>query len=684
MRTLSYFPHSRATSARLATAALIAVAAMLLPVEWAEAQRVWTATITKMGKKGSRIGCSDSISGLKNCSRALDDNAFTYGGVDYTIEALWYQGDGVSDLNDTSPDPLRLEWVQNSKNIHRGIFEKTTNGASLTKPISSDIDYGLFRLEDSAITSNVMVGDVIVFKGYYTQHTVTAVSAAKHVDFQPAIITRAELEAYKVKSEAYLAELKKPRAERDISITEPKIATSYSYITVNDALAEKRNPKYTIWRKNPNLNPLTLVIGGGDNIGRAKYYVDRDKDSATSAPGETDGKETIVFGDGCELNTLTGVTTCTAYAAFSLGSAIPVGTGAIEWDARSYFFDEFTDWAEGKTLRLYLLGPEPEEPFSCPSGKINALFATSDDEDDCPARQQEDDALPPLTASPSGVPDEHDGAAEFSFQIDFSEFVETKAKDAIFHIEGGSLVKVRRVNENKKLWKIHIQPDKATAVTMKLKKGAVSTADGRDLDKAMTVKIPGRPTVSVADAQAQEGAVVAFAVTLSAATDKRVMVRYATSDGSATAGEDYKAASARLAFQAGETAKTIEVKTLADESDESEEAFTLTLSDPTRARILDGEATGTITNAAGKLVASAYPNPFNPSTTISYVLPQAADVRLDIFNVMGQRVQTLVATHQNAGRYVVEWNAANVSSGVYFYRLQAGMFRTTKRVLLMR
>ena len=219
MRILWFAPYSRATSARLATAALLAIAAMLLPVEWAEAQRVWTATITKMGKKGSRIGCSDSISGLKNCSTALDDNAFTYGGVDYTIEALWYQGDGVSDLNDTSPDPLRLEWVQNSKNIHRGIFEKTTNGASLTLPGDSGIGYGKYRLEDNAITSDVKIGDVIVFKGYYTQHTVTAVSAAKHVDFQPAIITRAKLEAYKVASEAYLADLKKPSAERDPSIS---------------------------------------------------------------------------------------------------------------------------------------------------------------------------------------------------------------------------------------------------------------------------------------------------------------------------------------------------------------------------------------------------------------------------------------------------------------------------------
>ena len=567
MRILWFVPYSRATSARLATAALIAVAAMLLPVEWAEAQRVWTATITKMGKKGSRIGCSDIISGLKNCSTALDNNAFTYGGVDYTIEALWYQGDGVADESDTSPDPLRLEWGQNSKNIHRGIFEKTTNGASFHYVPRKNY-YGSSRLKDTAITSDVKIGDVIVFKGHYTAHTVTAVSVAKHVDFEPAIITLAKLREYQAHFKAWAANFKKPESEKDPSIEEPFISESSESYVVDDALAEKRNPKYRIWRKNPNLDPLTLFIG------------DLDPDANP--------------------------------AVFPLGSAVPVGTGAIEWDARSYIFDEFTDWGQGKTLRLTLWGPEPEEPFSCPSGKIVALFATSDDEDDCPARQQEDDALPPLTASPSGVPDEHDGAAEFSFQIDFSEFVETKAKDAIFHIEGGSLVKVRRVKENKKLWKVHIQPDKATAVTVKLKKGAVSTGDGRGLDKAMTVKIPGRPTVSVADAQAQEGAVVAFAVTLSAATDKRVMVRYATSDGSATAGEDYKAASARLAFQAGETAKTIEVKTLADESDESEETFTLTLSDPTRARILDGEATGTITNAAGKLVASAYPNPFKP------------------------------------------------------------------------
>ena len=121
--------------------------------------------------------------------------------------------------------------------------------------------------------------------------------------------------------------------------------------------------------------------------------------------------------------------------------------------------------------------------------------------------------------------------------------------------------------------------------------------------------------------------------------------------------------------------------------------------DPERSRSAWTTATATPTeDAAAKQVASgpasfelaaAYPNPFNPSTTIGYALPQAADVRLDIYNVMGQRVRTLVAAHQPAGYYAVEWKATDdnghtLSSGVYFYRLQAGAFGATKRMLLMR
>ncbi len=89
-------------------------------------------------------------------------------------------------------------------------------------------------------------------------------------------------------------------------------------------------------------------------------------------------------------------------------------------------------------------------------------------------------------------------------------------------------------------------------------------------------------------------------------------------------------------------------------------------------------------------LANNYPNPFNPATTIQYALPQAADVELTVYNVLGQPVRTLVAEHQSAGRYVVEWDATNdsghsLSSGMYFYRLQAGgAFREVKKMLLLR
>ena len=85
-----------------------------------------------------------------------------------------------------------------------------------------------------------------------------------------------------------------------------------------------------------------------------------------------------------------------------------------------------------------------------------------------------------------------------------------------------------------------------------------------------------------------------------------------------------------------------------------------------------------------------FPNPFNPTTTIQYALPQAEDVELTVYNVVGQPVRTLVAEHQSAGRYVVEWDATNdsghsLSSGMYFYRLQAGgEFFEVKKMLLLK
>lgn len=78
-----------------------------------------------------------------------------------------------------------------------------------------------------------------------------------------------------------------------------------------------------------------------------------------------------------------------------------------------------------------------------------------------------------------------------------------------------------------------------------------------------------------------------------------------------------------------------------------------------------------------------YPNPFNPSTTFSYSLPSKAYVSLKVYDVMGREVATVVSREMTAGNYSQQWNADGLSSGMYFYRLQAGSFTDTKRLLLM-
>jgi len=81
---------------------------------------------------------------------------------------------------------------------------------------------------------------------------------------------------------------------------------------------------------------------------------------------------------------------------------------------------------------------------------------------------------------------------------------------------------------------------------------------------------------------------------------------------------------------------------------------------------------------------SAYPNPFNPSTTISFSLPSKSYVLLKVFDMIGQEVATLVNEELPAGNYRRQWNASNLSSGVYFYRLQSGSFMETKKLILLR
>lgn len=79
-----------------------------------------------------------------------------------------------------------------------------------------------------------------------------------------------------------------------------------------------------------------------------------------------------------------------------------------------------------------------------------------------------------------------------------------------------------------------------------------------------------------------------------------------------------------------------------------------------------------------------YPNPFNPATTISYSLLEATHVRLEVFNILGQRVDALLDADQPAGEYQLTWDASRFASGIYFYRLQTEAAVETKKMLLLK
>jgi plastocyanin len=79
-----------------------------------------------------------------------------------------------------------------------------------------------------------------------------------------------------------------------------------------------------------------------------------------------------------------------------------------------------------------------------------------------------------------------------------------------------------------------------------------------------------------------------------------------------------------------------------------------------------------------------YPNPFNPTTTISFKLQYKSLVSLKIFDALGREVSTLVNEELSAGDHFRQWTGVNMSTGVYFYRLQAGSFIETKKLLLLK
>ena len=106
--------------------------------------------------------------------------------------------------------------------------------------------------------------------------------------------------------------------------------------------------------------------------------------------------------------------------------------------------------------------------------------------------------------------------------------------------------------------------------------------------------------------------------------------------------------------------------------------------------VITDQAVSKITVSGGESIPTEfslnqnYPNPFNPNTKISYSLPEASDVTLKIFNSLGEEVATLVNQKQDAGRYELNFNSTGLASGMYLYKIQAGSFAQTKKMILMK
>jgi hypothetical protein len=97
-----------------------------------------------------------------------------------------------------------------------------------------------------------------------------------------------------------------------------------------------------------------------------------------------------------------------------------------------------------------------------------------------------------------------------------------------------------------------------------------------------------------------------------------------------------------------------------------------------------GRSAGRELTAQGYRLDQNYPNPFNPSTTIRFTILQTGHVTLTVYNAIGAEVATLLSQEVAGGSHEIIWNAGNLPSGTYFYRLQAGGFVETKRLILLK
>ena len=222
-----------------------------------------------------------------------------------------------------------------------------------------------------------------------------------------------------------------------------------------------------------------------------------------------------------------------------------------------------------------------------------------------------------LTGRFENVPSEHDGSSTFTFNVEFNNDIRigyADMREHAFTVTNGDVTNAHRNNGQSDSWKITVKPDGNDPVTVTLPGHRACTTTGAICSKednpvqltnspAATIAGPREveattPTLNIAGGSGKEGDddEIDFTVTLDEAASGTVTVSYATSDGTADAGDDYTAKSGTLSVSAGATSKTISVSIEDDIENESDETFTVTLSNPSGADLGTATATGTIRN----------------------------------------------------------------------------------------
>jgi len=96
------------------------------------------------------------------------------------------------------------------------------------------------------------------------------------------------------------------------------------------------------------------------------------------------------------------------------------------------------------------------------------------------------------------------------------------------------------------------------------------------------------------------------------------------------------------------------------------------------------EAPNAIEVPKGYRLEQNYPNPFNPETTIQFSLPASGKVKISIYDILGRSVKTILDAQLTAGDHSINFNASDVASGIYFYKLTAGKYHATRKMMLLK